>query len=118
MYMNIKPTPEPWRELVEALEFHEHETIQCKIESKDKSLFVMQLIYDMKLGQYSNHEKSDHVISILSHDIEQSHINITLQKDNILKVRNTFSLEENVWRKDSFEIECKNNIKLTMDVLE
>lgn len=118
MYNNIKPTAtEPWRQLVEVLEFHEHETIQCQIESKDESLFIMQTIHNMRLGEYEGHEKLSHIISISSDDIEQSHANITLHKENILNVRSTYFLEEDVWRKDGFEVECKNDIKITMDVL-
>ncbi|OPD56219.1 hypothetical protein [Bacillus anthracis] len=114
MHTNIKPTAiEPWRQLIEVLEFHEHETIQCKIRSKDKSLFTMQVIYDMKLEIYKGH-----IISISSHDIEQDHVDISLQKESILKVKSTYFLEENVWRKDGFEIECKNDIRITIDILD
>ncbi|WP_198559996.1 hypothetical protein [Bacillus sp. SN10] len=119
MYTNIKPMEtEPWRQLVEVLEFHEHETMQCKIEAKDKSLFIMQVIYDMRLEKIEDHENLGHIISISSYDIEQSHVNIALRKKNILNVKSTFFLEENVWRKDGFEIECKNDIKLIMDILD
>ncbi|GIX59933.1 hypothetical protein BPADB04_49630 [Bacillus paranthracis] len=43
---------------------------------------------------------------------------MTLHKENIIKVKNTYFLEEIMWRKDGFEVECKNDIKITIDVLD
>ena len=119
MYNNIKPTAtKPWRQLVEVLEFHEDETIRFHIESKDDSMFIAQTIPNMKLGEYEGHETLGHIISISSTNIEHGHANITLHKENILKVRSTYFLEEFVWRKDGFEAECKNGIKIIMDILD
>ncbi|MGN4782161.1 hypothetical protein [Bacillus cereus group sp. MYBK217-2] len=119
MYTNINPTAtEPWRQLVEVLKFHENETIRFHIESKDGSMFIAQTIPNMKHGEYEGHEKLGHIISISSIDIEHGHANITLHKENIIKVKSTYFLEEIVWRKDGFEVECKNDIKITMDVLD
>ncbi|MHA2896257.1 hypothetical protein [Bacillus cereus] len=101
MYTNINPTAtEPWRQLVEVLKFHEDETIRFHIESKDGSMFIAQTIPNMKHGEYEGHEKLGHIISISSTDIERGHANITLHKENIIKVKWSYPRQVDRVKKD------------------
>ncbi|GAB6611365.1 hypothetical protein bcgnr5379_59810 [Bacillus cereus] len=119
MFNNIKPTAtEPWRQLIEVLRYHEEETFRFFIESKDKSLSLSYEMPDMRVGEYEGHKTLGEIISISSASTEHSLSNLTLKKEDIISVRSTYTLEEITWRKDAFEIEYKNDIKITFDVLE
>jgi len=100
-------TTEPWRQLVEVLRSYENETLQFQIESKDKSLYMLQTIPSMCLGE--NEEFED--------DIKFAQVNITLQKKDILNVESIYTPDEVEWRKDGFKIEYKNDVTFTFNVL-
>ncbi|WP_180236002.1 hypothetical protein [Bacillus toyonensis] len=115
---NIKPTAtEPWRQLVEVLRAYENETLQFQIESKDKSLYMLQTIPSMCLGENENFEEISHLIAISSDDIKFAQVNITLQKEDIISVESIYTPEVVEWRKDGFKIEYKNDITFTFNVL-
>ncbi|BCC21393.1 hypothetical protein BCM0075_p46 (plasmid) [Bacillus cereus] len=119
MFNNIKPTAtEPWRQLVEVLRYHEKETFQFFIESKDKSLSLSYKIPNMRVSEHEGHEVLGKIISIASDTTEHAHSILTLDKESIINVRSTYFPEEITWRQDGFEIEYKNDIKITFDVLE
>ncbi|MED2915232.1 hypothetical protein P4285_03420 [Bacillus thuringiensis] len=115
---NIKSTAtEPWRQLVEILKTYENETLQFQIESKDKSLYMLQTIPSMCFGENEGDEEIGHIIAISSDDIKFAQVNITLHKEGILNIKSIYTPEEVEWRKDGFEIEYKNDITFTFNVL-